>query len=861
MMTRVNEAWEVLGNPERRAEYDTVYFRLRAAMAEEERKQREAERLEWERRERLRQQELERKRREAEAARRRAAEEERQRAERVRQERERQERLRRERERHEAEARRKAEQARARRDQERQDHEARQRTYDRTQWSREQEAGQTRPNVGRPGRTRVRRSLRRLGRVPFWAGIAAGVGLSSLLALIVAGVVVLMLQSSDAGDQGGTSLVETAGWGTILATGDGSVDCSAHAGGVRNVAAFGQSPQAEALFFTPDESVWSAGFIYHLSGAGYSAAVVRRSGDHFEVVNWRRQGRAEDARQEARFSSDILRSSESNVPNTLRMEVSNDGGYLIMNDVVLAHVPRHQLKPHPSSVHFCAGFFGGEPSYTVQFVGLRGTVSEDSAFRGIVDQRQHWPQIPTAAVQQTADAALTSNGRDLTTLTDTGGGSIVALPRRSIDCSSTVAAFGETFVAEVDVPEPPGDAWSVGFLYHVSESGYSSALVRRRATMLDAAAWTSIGANTIAWQDNPIDPELMRPANSDQPNVLRIEVSETGTNLILNDSELLQVAPRDLRPFASGVRLCAGFWDDEPQYAISYPSLRGTVGETVVSSLPTPRVIQVTARPMATASPTPVPSPTPTPPSPTIGITATPWPTPVPLPTSTPSPTPTPTPAPIPTATPSPTPTSTPVPIPTVTPSPTPTPVPTPRVTPTPDARLIPRGSGTLYTDADTLFLGCPIRTDEPAHLSSSATSGRVEFSFNVPSASDWSIGLVYHRAASNTLTATYVFRTTETGVTVGHETRLRGEVAYSISETLETASSLIYDAVGNWNRVAIHTDEKGTDLELNGTVVLQVPASKLRPTSSRMQVCSGLFTHEPADYAIDYVDLRSWTE
>ena len=218
MMTRVNEAWEVLGNPERRAEYDTVYFRLRAAMAEEERKRRESERLDWERRERLRQQELGRKRREAEAARRRAAEEarqraaeeERRRAERVRMEKERLERERHERQRREAEARRKTEQARARRDQERQDHEARQRTYDRTQWSREQEVGQTRPKVGRPGH---RRSLRRLGRVPFWAGIAAGVALSSLLALIVAGVVVLMLQSSDAGDQGGTSLVETAGWG------------------------------------------------------------------------------------------------------------------------------------------------------------------------------------------------------------------------------------------------------------------------------------------------------------------------------------------------------------------------------------------------------------------------------------------------------------------------------------------------------------------------------------------------------------------------------------------------------------------------------------------------------------------------
>ena len=83
----------------------------------------------------------------------------------------------------------------------------------------------------------------------------------------------------------------------------------------------------------------------------------------------------------------------------------------------------------------------------------------------------------------------------------------------------------------------------------------------------------------------------------------------------------------------------------------------------------------------------------------------------------------------------------------------------------------------------------------------------------------------------------------------------------HSISMTLESASSLIYGAVGNRNRVAIHTDEKGTDLELNGNVVLQVPASELRPTWSRMQLCSGLFTHEPEDYAIDYVDLRAWTE
>ena len=109
MMARINEAWEVLGDPERRAEYDTLYFTLRAAIANAERKQREEERLERQRHERIRKQELERQQREAEAARQRLLEQERRRAEQERKERERRE----------AEARRKANLERMRRDQER----------------------------------------------------------------------------------------------------------------------------------------------------------------------------------------------------------------------------------------------------------------------------------------------------------------------------------------------------------------------------------------------------------------------------------------------------------------------------------------------------------------------------------------------------------------------------------------------------------------------------------------------------------------------------------------------------------------------------------------------------------------------
>lgn len=72
---------------------------------------------------------------------------------------------------------------------------------------------------------------------------------------------------------------------------------------------------------------------------------------------------------------------------------------------------------------------------------------------------------------------------------------------------------------------------------------------------------------------------------------------------------------------------------------------------------------------------------------------------------------------------------------------------------------------------------------------------------------------------------------------------------------------SVFTDAVGADNTVAIRTGTDGSVLELNGTVVLRVPASELRPTSSRMRVCAGLLLDEAEDYSIDYFRLISWTE
>ena len=951
MMASVNEAWEVLGNAQRRAEYDSHYFRMRADMADAERKRQEAERQEWERRERLRQQEMERKRREAEAARQRAEAEARRRAERDRQERARQERARRERERQQREARQRAEAERRRRADRDREHLHQQQERAREEAESRQRAAQDRDGRDRERRDRARQRAReghRTGgesgrrqfwwhirypdvfrKVPFWVGAVAGIALSAVMGLIAAGFVVIFAQQDGNGnDQDDSVMVQTAGWGTILASGNGSPGCSATASGVRNVAAYGEYPQAEAWFLTPDASEWSAGFLYHSSTSGYSVAAVRRTAGQYELVSWTQTRSSEVARSATAIRPDLLHPVNSKVPNTFRMEVSDGDTALVVNDVLLARMPSGDFRPIESSVHFCAGFFSGEPAYTVEFVGLRGTISDDSSFRGVVNRRQHWPPLPASTEPTPGDG-----GSMLSVIA--GAGRFFAHPRQSIDCSTDVVAFGETFVAEADFSVPPGNAWSVGFVYHVSESVFSAASIRRRAATLDAIAWTDADSGTVAQYKIPIDLDLVRPADSFTPNVIRIESAETGTKLVLNNSELLHVDPIDTRPYASDARLCAGFWDDEPGYAIAYSQLRGSDSETITSPETTQPVVRLADTPEPTARPTAAPTPTATPP-PTARATATPWPTPTPIPTATPRPTPTPTPVPLPTATLSPTPSPTPVPLPTATPTPTPfiswvhtatptptpsptpthtatpsptrTPTPSPTITPSPTATPTPiptpwtvrierylltptpsigswidsildgtpetataqsvpsfqtfsRDSGTLYADATSGRIGCPRNNNEAAFLSSRAKSASVVFGFEVPRASRWSIGLLYHRWSSNdTDAATFLFKTSGGEYRAGHWTRFKGENTHYV-ESEAIPSSVFSGSVGADNTIAIRTGEDGSVLELNGTIMLRVPASELRPTSNQMRVCAGLLRGETERYSIDYYRLIAWTE
>lgn len=728
MMTRINEAWEVLGDPERRAEYDTLYFTLRAAIANEERKLREEERLERQHQERIRREERERQRRAEEAARKRAEEEEqrrkeqqrkererreaeaRRKAEREKREKERKEREQRERERRAAESRRKADLERKRREQERINKEReeqeraerlrrqreaeeqqkaeaereeteRQAKEHRKKEQRERERNEREAekerlkqqrdqrkhvrqrayerlisNAGRSGKRRTQCCLRlswTIRQSPFWIGIVAGGTFIALLSLVGAVAVIYLAQRTvDLRDYEGLSLVETVGQGEIRAS-DGAIDCSDTNGGTRNVVAHGEFPRAEAFFVAPNVETWSVGFLYHSSQSGFSAATVRRSGEGFEVYNWTQSGSTEVGRRRAAFNPDILNSSDTGYPNSFRIEVSDSGSIIFVNNVALAHLPRGDLRPYPSPVHFCVGFFGGEPEYTVRYLSLRGTVGESSV-------------VPYAT-------------------------------RRVV-----------------------------------------------RVT----------------------------PTGTPAPRIIRVTATPT------------QV-PRIIYVTATPTRV--------------------------------PRIIYVTA------TPTRVPR--------IIYVTATPRPTPFP----------------------------------TLTPLPTATPRPATRSTPTETPAFESRGSGTLRAYDDGT-INCPRWYAAPAFIATSATYGGAEFSFEVPPASGWSIGLSYHNVRHSdqdnvTDAATFVFK--EAGgehVRAAHWTRVEGDtVSWIIAG--EVSPFDFNSDVGANNTIAIRIGRDLAALEVNGTVVLRVSASELRPFPGSMAVCVGFLSGESAPYSIEYTGLRGWTE
>lgn len=91
-------------------------------------------------------------------------------------------------------------------------------------------------------------------------------------------------------------------------------------------------------------------------------------------MNWTRSGSADVANHQALFRSDLLHTGNSDIPNSIRIDVSDNGNVLTVNDVVLADVPLSDLRPDAGWVRFCTGLFVDEHPYTVRFLTLTGGI-------------------------------------------------------------------------------------------------------------------------------------------------------------------------------------------------------------------------------------------------------------------------------------------------------------------------------------------------------------------------------------------------------------------------------------------------------------------------------------------------------
>lgn len=162
----------------------------------------------------------------------------------------------------------------------------------------------------------------------------------------------------------------TPAHGAIRSTiGDGLIECDA----VRIPSV--QNFWAEVAFQQPSSSEWSVGFLYHnpwlvntdaatyiyktRSGGPYAGHWTRNDDNNVHEVgpNWLNPRSA-------------LKASGN---NDLRIEVNDRGSYLILNDELQVHVPIELLNPRSSQVGFCVGFFSNEASeYTLRYSGLTG---------------------------------------------------------------------------------------------------------------------------------------------------------------------------------------------------------------------------------------------------------------------------------------------------------------------------------------------------------------------------------------------------------------------------------------------------------------------------------------------------------
>lgn len=130
---------------------------------------------------------------------------------------------------------------------------------------------------------------------------------------------------------------------------------------------------------------------------------------------------------------------------------------------------------------------------------------------------------------------------------------------------------------------------------------------------------------------------------------------------------------------------------------------------------------------------------------------------------------------------------------------------------------------------------------------------------FRAPLTSSWSIGYVYHRSIppdeSNELAATYVYKTRAAGSLIaGHWTRYGpAYVRNIVPERIRPQSALSTDGD---NTLRIEVNERGSNLILNGELLVHVPVGQLDPMSSPVSFCVGFLSREASEYALEYREL-----
>lgn len=146
---------------------------------------------------------------------------------------------------------------------------------------------------------------------------------------------------------------------------------------------------------------------------------------------------------------------------------------------------------------------------------------------------------------------------------------------------------------------------------------------------------------------------------------------------------------------------------------------------------------------------------------------------------------------------------------------------------------------------------------------------GGYEFDFVVPAAREWSIGMLYHedgvirlnigptKNGAATFVASHRSRIANPRVWADHWTRVDHLDVDSIERV--DIGDVFNSEIGARNNIAIGTTDQGTELKVNGTTVLVVPLSDLRPQPSHPRVCVGLESLSSSRYMIEYSRLTSW--